>query len=55
MALAFGHTPHINKQTELIVASFTTNIVLRENYGFVGPQNDPTFHEHATKGLHVLF
>jgi hypothetical protein len=38
---------------ELAIASLPTNIVFRTNYMFIGPQNDPTFHEHASQGSHV--
>jgi hypothetical protein len=55
MMHALDHTPHTKKQTaEPIVASHTTNIVLRTNYKFVKPQNGPTLHEHVVQGLHII-
>jgi hypothetical protein len=50
----FNHTPYSKKQiVELVVASHTTNIVPRTNYGSVKPQNGPTPHEHVVQGLHI--
>jgi len=50
-----GHTPHTNKQIiEHVIASHTSNIVPITNYRSVKPQNDPTFYEHATQGLHIV-
>jgi hypothetical protein len=54
MMPVFNHTPHTKKQiVEHVVASHATNIVPRANYRSIGPQNDPTFHEHVIQGLHV--
>jgi hypothetical protein len=49
-----NHTPHTKKQTiELVIASHATSIVLGVNCRFVGPQNGPTFHEHAVQSPYV--
>jgi hypothetical protein len=55
MMFELGHTSHIVKDiVEPIVASPTTIIMSRANYKSIGPQNDPTFHEHATQGFHTI-
>ncbi len=46
---------HTKKQIiELVIASHATNIMPKEKCRFVGPQNGPTPHEHATQGLHFV-
>lgn len=41
-------THHTKKQiVEIVIASLATNIVRRANYRSIGPQNDPTPHEHT--------
>jgi hypothetical protein len=55
MIFELGHTSHIVKYIiEPIVASPTTIIMSRTNYKSIGPQNDPTFHEHAKQGFHTI-
>jgi len=39
--------------TKLVVASHATNIMLGANYWSIEPQNGPTPHEHAVRGLHA--
>jgi len=50
----FDHTPHIEKQiAEPVVASPTTTIMLGVDCRSVGPQNDPTSHEHVVQNPHA--
>jgi hypothetical protein len=47
-------TPHTEKQTtKPIVASHTTNTMLKANCRSIGAQNDPTSHEHVVQNPHA--
>jgi hypothetical protein len=50
-----GHTPYIEKQiVKLAIASLATSIMSSANYVCVKSQNDPTPHEHAIQGPHIV-
>ncbi len=44
------HNTPKNKLLNLQLRPF----VSRANYMSIGPQNDPTFHEHASQGFHIV-
>jgi hypothetical protein len=51
----FNHTPYTWKQiVELVIASLATSTIFGAKCMFIGHQNGPTLHEHASQGFHVV-
>jgi hypothetical protein len=50
-----NHTPYTYKQiVELLITSISTITMFGASFMSIEPQNDPTFHKHASQSFHAI-